>query len=116
MPYTVTKVPDGDVSFGNLNGEFVDLQPVAADYPLGGYPLIDGVSVVNNSALKANVDLYRILTALPAGNNLGYVVEFNTTTKSVVLYQQGAAAGQLTQVATGTDLSALTFRLLLIGL
>jgi hypothetical protein len=116
MAFTVTKNPDGDVSFGSWNGELVTLQPSPSDYPPGGYALVDGVSVVDNPNLSANIDLYRLLVVVPAGGELGYVPSFNSSTKKLAMYQQSAATGQLTQVPNGTDLSALSFQLLLLGL
>ena len=39
MAYTITKIPDGDCNLGNLNGEFVNLQPSSSDYATGGYAI-----------------------------------------------------------------------------
>lgn len=116
MAYTVTKNPDGDCSLGSLNGEFVTLQPSTSDYSTGGYALVDGVSVVNNSTLQANCDLYKILAALPVGGQGGYVPVLNPTTKKVQMFRQTAATGALVEVPSLTDLSAQAFQLLLMGL
>jgi hypothetical protein len=116
MAYKITKQLDGDVSLGSLNGEFVNLQPATSDYPTGGYAIVDEVSVVDNPSLNANCDLYRLLTVIPAGGQLGYVPSYVPSTKKLEMYQQNATTGQLQQVPAGTDLSALTFSLLLVGL
>lgn len=115
MAYTITKNPDGDCNLGSLNGEFVTLQPSTSDYATGGYALIDGVSVVDTSSLNANVDLYRVLAAIPASNPSGYVPAFNAVTKKIEFFQQSAATSALTQVPANTDLSAYSFQFLLVG-
>ena len=116
MAYAITKLPDGDVSFGSWNGELVSLQPSTSDYATGGYQLVDGVSVVDNPALNANIDLYRLIVVVPAGGQGGYVPVLNPTNKKVQMFQQSAATGALTEVPASTDLSAQTFQLLLLGL
>lgn len=118
MAYSITKQPDGDVSLGSMNGEFVTLQPSSSDYSTGGYLIVDGISVVNNPALQnlANVDLYKVLAALPVGGQGGYVPVLNPVTKKVQMFRQSAASSALTEVPAATDLSAQAFSLLLIGL
>lgn len=118
MPYSITKIPDGDLNLGSISGEIVNLQPSTSDYATSGYALIDGETVVNNSALASslNVDLYRVLFALPVSGQNGYVPEFNSTTKKVKVMRQNGTTGPLQEVPAGTDLSALTFQLLLGGL
>jgi hypothetical protein len=116
MAYTITKIPDGDVSLGNLSGEFVDLQPASADYATGGYAINSQEAVLNNPSLTANCDLYKIVAVLPAGNQGGYVPVWNSATGKLQIFDTGAASGNpLAQAAANTDLSAFTFRLLLIG-
>lgn len=109
MAFTITKVPDGDLNLGSRNGELVDLKPATSDYATGGYAIVDGVSVVDNPSLNANCDLYAIDTALPAGNQQQYSLVWQTATKKLEVWSGGS------QVAANTDLSAFTFRLLLIG-
>lgn len=116
MAYTITKQPDGDVNVGSMNGEFVVLQPSTSDYPTGGYAIIDGVSVVDNSALNQNCDLYRVLTALQAGLSGGYNLVFNQTTKKLQVFSGASGAGPDTEVAANTNLAASPFYLLLLGL
>lgn len=116
MAYTVTKNPDGDVSLGSWNGELVTLQPSTSDYSNNGYALVDQNQVVNNSALTANCDMYRILAVIPVGGQGGYVPVWNPTTKKVQVFRQTAATSALVEVTTGTDLSAQAFQLLLAGL
>ena len=116
MAYQITKAPDGDVSFGSWNGEQVTLQPSTSDYSTGGYAIVDGVSVVDNPALNQNCDMYRVIVALPAGGQGGYQPVWNPTTKKLQIYAGASAAGPDTEVASLTDLSALSFQLLLLGL
>lgn len=115
MAYTVTKNPDGDVSLGSWNGELVTLQPSSSDYATGGYALVDQNQVVNNSALSANTDMYRILAVIPVGGQGGYDPVWNPTTKKVQVFRQTAATGALAEVPANTDLSAQAFQLLLAG-
>jgi hypothetical protein len=115
--YTLTKIPDGDVNFGNQNGEYVDLQPGTSDYATSGYAIIDGVSAVDNPTLlsSVNCDMYNVVAAIPVANEGGYVLQFQSATKKVKVMQQSAATGPLTEVPANTNLAAQTFRLLLIG-
>lgn len=115
MAYKITKIPDGDINLGNLNGEIVQLTDSTSDYPTGGYAIIDGVSVVNNSALAQNVDLYRVVVAEPAGGQGGYNIVWNPATKKIQVFQGAAGLGPGTEVPANTDLSAYTFQLLLAG-
>ena len=90
MPYTVTKNPDGDVSLGSLNGEFVTLQPAVSDYPLGGYELIGGETAATNGTPNLiNVDLWRIANVLPVGGQGGLSPVFNPTTQKVQFFGEG---------------------------
>ena len=116
MAYTITKLPDGDVNFGSLNGEFVNLQPAVSDYPTGGYPIIDGETVVNTPTKNANCDMYKVLAALPVSGQSGLVPQFNAGAKTLALMEQNGTTGGLAEVPAGTDLSKYTFELLLIGL
>jgi hypothetical protein len=111
MAYTITKNPDGDVSLGSWNGESVTLQPSSSDYSNNGYAIVDQNQVVNNPALQANCDMYRILAVIPIGGQGGYSPVWNPVTKKLQIF----AGGTTTQVATGTDLSAYAFQLLLAG-
>lgn len=115
MAYSITKQPDGDVSLGSVNGEFVVLQPSTSDYPPGGYAIVDGVSVVDNSALNANCDLYRVLTVLPAGLSGGYNLYWNQNTKKLQVFSGASGAGPDVEIAANTNLAASPFYLLLIG-
>lgn len=115
MAYAITKIPDGDVNFGNLNGEFVTLKPAPSDYVSGGYALISGVQVVDNPSLNQNIDLYQLIAVLPTGGQGGYVPVFNPTTSKVQMLQQSAATGALTEVPSNTNLAAFSFLLLLLG-
>ena len=120
MAYTITRIPDGNLSLGNLNGELVNLQPAASDYPTGGYAITSQEDVLNDSSLTANTSLYKILTALPAGGQGGYSPRWNPTTQKLQVFVVDAAAVAtqypLLEATAGTDLSAYLFQLLLIGL
>lgn len=114
MPYTITKVSDGDISLGNLRAEEVKLQPAASDYATGGY-LIQGIGGTTEST--GNVGLDKVLGVIPFGGQGGYVPVWNPATSKLQIYQGGAAVSSpLAEVPANTNLSALTFQLLVIGL
>lgn len=111
MSYVITKQPDGDLSLGNLNGEYVSLSDSISDYATGGYQIIDGEQVQNGAAASSiNCDLWRILTVLPAGGQNGYQPVWNPTTKRLQMFLSAN-----TEVSNGADLSPYTFYLLLVG-
>lgn len=107
MAYTITKLSDGDLSLGNLRGELVTLQPAASDYPTGGY-LIEGIGGATEST--GNVGMDKVLTVIPAGGQQQYSPVWQPATSKLEMWASGS------QVSPSTDLSALTFELLLIGL
>ena len=107
MAYTITKLSDGDLSIGNLRGEVVNLQPAVSDYPTGGY-LIQGIGGSTEST--GNVGMDKVLTVLPAGGQQQYSPVWQPATSKLEMWASGS------QVAASTDLSALTFELILIGL
>ncbi len=107
MAYTITKLPDGDLSLGNLRGELVNLQPALSDYPTGGY-LIQGIGGSTEST--GNVGMDKVLTVIPAGNQQQFKPVWQTATSKLEMWDGDS------QVAANVDLSALTFELLLIGL
>jgi len=107
MAYTITKLPDGDLSLGNLRGELVDLQPALSDYPTGGY-LIEGIG--GNPLTAGNVGMDKVLTVIPAGGQQQYSPVWQPATSKLEMWSGGS------QVTANTDLSTLTFELLLIGL
>lgn len=114
MAYTIKRNADGDVSLGNLRGEIVTLQPAAADYATGGY-LIQGIGGATENS--GNVGLDKVLGVLPLGGNLGYVLIWNPATNKLQVWWTGPAlSGVLAQVPAATDLSALSFQLLVIGI
>jgi hypothetical protein len=109
------------VNLGNLAGEFVTLQPAASDYPLGGYALVGGETANTNSTPNLiNVDLWRILTALPVGSQGGLTPVWNSTTQKVQIFGEGpnvgvflslgpvSAAKSTTIGVTGTPASLVT--------
>jgi hypothetical protein len=113
MAYTITKLADGDLSLGNLRGELVNLQPASSDYPTGGY-LIQGIGGATEST--GNVGMDKVLAVLPVGGQQGYEPVWQpATSKLEMLYNGSSAPGSNVQVPASTDLSALTFELLLLG-
>lgn len=120
MAYTITKIADGDISLGSINGELVQLKPAVSDYPTSGYPIISQEQVVNNSALKANCDLWRILGAAPFGGQSGLAPVWNPLTNKMQMFWNASnnppAGGPNQEVPNGTDLSSYTFNLLIAGL
>lgn len=106
MAYTITKLSDGDLSLGNLRGELVNLQPAASDYPTGGY-LVEGIGGATEST--GNVGMDKVLAVIPIGGQQQYAPVWQPATSKLEMWASGS------QVGAGTDLSALTFELLLIG-
>ena len=116
MAYVITKAPDGDVNLGNLNGEICSLSDSISDYATGGYALIGGETANTNSTPNLiNIDLWRILTAVPVGGQGGYNVVFNPSTQKVQVFQGAAGLGPGTEVPASTDLSGYVFNLLVVG-
>jgi hypothetical protein len=112
---TIAKVPDGDVSIGNLNGEIVTLNDAATAYVTGGYPFVDQSTVNNAGTGSVNVDLWKIVGIIPLGGQGGITPVYNLTTKKLQMFWVNALTSALGEVPNGTDLSALTFQLLVIG-
>jgi hypothetical protein len=114
MAYTITKLSDGDLSLGNLRGELVNLQPALSDYPTGGY-LVEGIG--GNPLTGGNVGLDKVIDVFPAGGQGGYQLAFNPATSKMQMYWNNGSAtpGPAVEVPANTDLSPLTFRLLVIG-
>ncbi len=116
MSYVITKLPDGDVSLGNLNGEFVSLSDSISDYATGGYAIIGGETAnTNNTPNLINCDLWSVLTAIPTAGQQGYEPQWNPTTQKIQIFQNGAANAPATEVPNGTDLSQISFQFLLLG-
>lgn len=116
MGYVITKLPDGDVSIGNLNGEFVSLSDSVSDYATGGYAIIGGETANNAGAPSTiNCDLWKVLTALPVGGQGGIEPVWNPNTQKVQMWWNGSANSAAVEVPNGTDLSGYSFNLLLLG-
>lgn len=111
MAVTITKLPDGDVSLGSLNGELISLSDSVSDYATGGYSIVGGEAYNANSSLTINCDLWRILTVVPVGGQGGYSPVWNSTTQKVQIFPNNS----LTEATANTDLSAYTFNLLILG-
>lgn len=113
MAYQLVKQPDGDLSLGNLRGELVNLLPASSDYPLGGY-LVQGEAGATEST--GNVGLAKVIFIIPIGGQAGYSPVFNPVTSKVEVFQDSTAQGPGGRVLPGTDLSAFSFGLLVVGL
>jgi hypothetical protein len=95
--------------WGALPIRFVTAKPAAADYATGGYTITPG----------QGIPLGSIFTVIPVGGQGGFEVQWNTATGKLQVFGNTAtpaANAPLTEVAAGTDLSALTLTLLVIGL
>jgi hypothetical protein len=119
MAYTIKlTTPDGNLSLGNLRGELVTLTPAVADYVNGTGYLIEGIGGTTENT--GDVGMYKVLAVVPLNSPGGYLAIWNPTTQSIRVYGvEAAAVGTLytlTEVPTGTDLSADPMQLLLIGL
>ena len=121
MAYTITKNADGDLSLGNLRGELSTLQPAPSDYVAGGY-LIQGIG--GNPLTAGNVGLDKVLFVSQVGgsgsgsnasNTKNYDTEWNSATSKLQVFEP-SGTGALVEVATGTDLEAYSFLLLIGGL
>ena len=111
MSYVITKQPDGDISLGNLNGEYVSLSDSISDYAIGGYAIVSGEQVQNGASPSSiNCDLWRILTVIPAGGENGYMPVWNPTTQRLQIFQSAGV-----EVSNGANLNPYTFYLLLVG-
>ena len=111
MAYTITKNPDGDVSLGNLNGEFVSLSDSVSDYATGGYAFVDGAQFNANSSLTINIDLWKIIAVIPVGGQSANDLVWNPTTKKIQIFPNNST----TEAANGADFSGFNFQLLVIG-
>jgi hypothetical protein len=116
MGYVITKQPDGDVSWGNLNGELVSLSDSVSDYATGGYAIISGETAnTNNTPQLINCDLWRILTLIPVGGQGGFQPVWNPNTQKMQVYCNGSLNGPDNEVANGYDLSGYVFQFFLFG-
>jgi hypothetical protein len=115
--YTVAKVPDGDVSFGNKSGEIFTLSDSPSDYPTGGYSLVGGEAVTNNPSLasKQNIDLWRIDTVQAWGQNLLGTAALTPVWDTVYQKLRFVSSATGAEVASGVDLSGVVFLLCAIG-
>ena len=112
MAYTITKVNDGDDVWGRRRLEHVQLKPAVSDYAPGGY-LIQGIGGTTES--RGNVGITSVEFVVPVGGQGGYVPVWSPSSPRLQVWQQSAATSALTEVPAGTDLSAYTFNLLVVG-
>ena len=116
MAYVITKVTDGDVNLGNLNGELVSLSDSISDYATGGYAFIGGETANTNSAPNTiNIDLWRILTVVPVGGQGGIHPVWNPTTQKLQMWINGGTGVADTEATASTDFSGYVFSLLVVG-
>ena len=87
---TITKLPDGDLSLGNLRGELITLQPAVADYATGGY-LIQGIG--GSTENTGNVGLDKVLIVEPAGGQGGISPVWNPATSKMQMFTNSPSAG-----------------------
>lgn len=112
MAYTITKQPDGDLSIGNLRGEWVVLQPALSDYQTGGY-LIQGIGETTENT--GDVGLYKVLFVTPCGDNSNYFAKWNPSTSKLQIFQDSTSNQPFGEVNAGTNLAPYQFNLLLWG-
>jgi hypothetical protein len=96
---TITKLPDGDFSLGNLRGELITLQPAVADYATGGY-LIQGIGGTTENT--GNVGIDKVLFVLPTGGQGGLSLVWNPSTSKLQIFQRGAVTATGTVASTST--------------
>lgn len=116
MTATITKQPDGDVSFGNKAGELIYLSDAPSAYPTGGYPIMAGANYQNQinaglTPISQNVDLWKVDTIQAWGQNLGYIPEWDTVYQKLRFFSLATGA----EVANNFDLSGIVFSLCVIG-
>lgn len=98
-------------TWGSVEVRNVNAVPAASDYATGGYTLTPG----------SGIALQTIYFVLPNGGQGGYVPVWNPATNKLQVFEQAAiaaapsTASALAEVGAGTDLSALTFSLLVFG-
>jgi hypothetical protein len=110
MSYVITKQPDGDVSLGSMNGEFVSLSDSISDYATGGYALVGGETANTNAAPNTiNIDLWQILGVIPISGQGGLSPKWNAATQKLQIYSG------TTEEPASTDLSGYVFQLLVFG-
>jgi hypothetical protein len=91
--------------WGKIEIRFITLVDSAADYATGGYALTAG----------QGISLGAIYFVIPVGGQGGYVPVWNPATGKLQIFEQSAATSALTEVPNATDLSAITFNLLIFG-
>lgn len=114
MAATFTEVADSRQNLG-MSGilAVVNVSFAATDYPTGGYPLVPanvgGMSRIIGATVIG-------LTSTALGWNWQVNSATSTTTKTLIAYGTGAAAGAVgQQAAAATDFSGGTVRLLVYG-
>ena len=107
---TITKLPDGDLSLGNLRGELITLQPAVGDYVPGGY-LIQGIA--GTTETTGDVGLSKVLIVEPAGGQGGLNPVWNPTTSKVQIFGGGLAPG--TPIGLGAASTAASTTVGIVG-
>jgi hypothetical protein len=117
---TITKVPDGDVSWGSKNGEEFTLSDAPNSYPLFGYPIQCQNNYNNQLAAgltpaPVNIDLSKVDNVVPWGGQRGLIPVWDPTYQTLRIYQSAAAGNPDTELAVGADTSTYVFYLMAIG-
>jgi hypothetical protein len=114
MALTITQSTIHPVDdWGALPIRFVTAKPAAADYPTGGYTLTPGQGIPLGAPIFG---VLHVATAAGA-SAIGAVPDFDPVTGKLRMLGTGSAAdAALAELAAGTDISALTFTLGIIGI
>lgn len=113
MAYKLNKLPDGDLSLGNLRGELVNLVPSVSDYASGGY-LIQGIGGTTQNTGNVGIDVVKAV--LPVGGQGGYNPVWNPVTSKLQMFWNASSGSPDGEVTAGTNLAAQTFLLLVLGI
>ena len=112
MALTVTQstIHPKDV-WGDLPIAIVTATPAASDYPTGGYALTPGTGI------PLGTPIFGVFTLGDTGGTTGVYLKWNTSTSLLQAFGTGpTSTGPLAEVASGTNLSAFTFTLLIVGI
>ena len=112
MPYTLTKVSDGDNVLGKWRAELVNLQPAVSDYATGGYSII---GIAGTTETTGNVGIEKVQFVIPAGGNGGWMPSWNVTTSKLQVFADSSSNGASPEAAANTNLAGYTFQLLVVG-
>ena len=112
MPYTLTKVSDGDNVLGKWRCELVNLQPAISDYATGGYNI---TGIAGTTETTGNVGIAKVLFVWPVGGQGGWSPVWNPTTSKLQVFADSSSNGASPEANANTNLAAYTFELLVVG-